>query len=386
MGRISDLTTWRWGRRRPYFLIGMLPFGVCYAALWWDVTAETQSTRFAYYAAAYILYCLSTTVISVPYLALLPELTASYQERTSINTYRASAAILGALLAATAMRPLAEAFGGRAEGFAAAGIIFGIWMILPWLVVYRATWERPDFQRPARTPFFAGMKLILQHRTYMRLIGLYLLGRIAIDLATAMFMFYFTYWLGRPDDFGITMGLFLVAVVIALPIWLRISQHTDKRTIFIFGAAWWVGAQIFLILATPDWPRIAIFVGAAIAGVGYAVADVMPWSMLGDVVDEDELVSGERREGIYAGFFTFLRKLGGATGVAAALFVLDLSGYQQGAEQSERTLWMIRILTAGVPGVFVMLAGWVALRYPLGRARHAQILEELRMRRRQSAT
>jgi oligogalacturonide transporter len=224
MGRISDLTTWRWGRRRPYFLIGMLPFGVCYAALWWDVTAETQSTRFAYYAAAYILYCLSTTVISVPYLALLPELTASYQERTSINTYRASAAILGALLAATAMRPLAEAFGGRAEGFAAAGIIFGIWMILPWLVVYRATWERPDFQRPARTPFFAGMKLILQHRTYMRLIGLYLLGRIAIDLATAMFMFYFTYWLGRPDDFGITMGLFLVAVVIALPIWLRIRS------------------------------------------------------------------------------------------------------------------------------------------------------------------
>jgi GPH family glycoside/pentoside/hexuronide:cation symporter len=120
--------------------------------------------------------------------------------------------------------------------------------------------------------------------------------------------------------------------------------------------------------------------------VGYAVADVMPWSMLGDVVDEDELVSGERREGIYAGFFTFLRKLGGATGVAVALFVLDLSGYQQGAVQSERTLWMIRILTAGVPAVFVMLAGWVALRYPLGRARHAQILEELRMRRRQSAT
>jgi sugar (glycoside-pentoside-hexuronide) transporter len=382
MGRISDLTSWRWGRRRPYFLIGMLPFGVCYAALWWNVSAEAQSTRFAYYAAAYILYSLSTTVISVPYLALLPELTASYQERTSLNTYRASAAILGALLAATAMRPLAEAFGGRADGFAAAGIVFGIWMILPWFVVYRATWERPDFQRPARTPFLAGLKLILQHRTYMRLIGLYLLGRIAIDLATAMFMFYFTYWLGRPDDFGITMGLFLVAVVVALPVWLRISEHTDKRTIFIFGAAWWVGAQIFLILATPDWPRIAIFVGAVIAGVGYAVADVMPWSMLGDVVDEDELSTGERREGIYAGFFTFLRKLGGATGVAVALFVLDLSGYQKGAEQSELTLWMIRILTAGVPGVFVLLAGWVAIRYPLGRVRHAEILEELRRRRR----
>jgi Na+/melibiose symporter-like transporter len=206
-----------------------------------------------------------------------------------------------------------------------------------------------------------------------------------MDLATAMFIFYFTFWLGRPEDFEITMGLFLVSVVLALPVWLRVSERTDKRNIYLFGAAWWVGAQVFIFSATPAWPRSVIFLGAVIAGVGYAVADAMPWSMLGDVVDEDELTSGERREGIYTGFFTFLRKLGGAAGVATALFVLDLSGYREGAEQTELTLWTIRSLTAGAPAVFVLLAAWVTLRYPLSRARHAEILAELRVRRRQDA-
>jgi sugar (glycoside-pentoside-hexuronide) transporter len=385
MGRISDRTSWRAGRRRPYFLIGVLPFGACFAALWWNVPAPEQSVRFAYYAVVYVLYSLSVTVIAVPYMALLPELTASYQERTSLSIYRSVAAVLGTLLAVTAMRPLAEALGGGSEGFAAAGVVFGIWLMLPWIFVYRATWERPDFQRPGRHSLREGIRQIWRHHTYRRLVGLYLLGRIAMDLATAMFIFYFTFWLGRPEDFEITMGLFLVSVMLALPVWLRVSERTDKRNIYLFGAAWWVGAQVFIFSATPDWPRGVIFLGAVIAGVGYAVADAMPWSMLGDVVDEDELTSGERREGIYTGFFTFLRKLGGAAGVATALFVLDLSGYREGAEQTNLTLWTIRSLTAGAPAVFLLLAAWVTLRYPLSRARHAEILAELRVRRRQEA-
>ena len=108
---------------------------------------------------------------------------------------------------------------------------------------------------------------------------------------------------------------------------------------------------------------------------------MIPWSMLGEVVDEDELRSGERREGLYFGLFTFLRKLGGASAVAIALFVLDLSGYVANEVQSQATLTTIRVLTAVVPGVFVALGAWVALGYPLTRARHAEIRSALEMRR-----
>jgi sugar (glycoside-pentoside-hexuronide) transporter len=386
MGRISDATRLRAGRRRPYFLMGMLPFGVLFALLWADRSGSGEMAQLGYYAGVYAVFVLAMTVLSVPYLALIPEMAASYQERTSVNAFRAAGAIGGTLLAATAMRPLADALGGGPSAWATVGLIAGVYLILPWPFVFGATFERPGFQRPSEQPFFASVRSLARHPAYVRLTGLFLLGRIAIDLASTMFIYYFTYWLGRPEDFGPTLGLFLLSVVGALPLWLRVSHHVDKRTIFMLGAASWIGSQAFLLAATPEWPRFWIFLGAAIGGVGYAAADMIPWSMLGEVVDEDELRSGERREGLYFGLFTFLRKLGGASAVALALLVLDLAGYAKDQVQSQTTLTTIRVLTAVVPAVFVALGAFVALGYPLTRARHDEILRELAQRRPEPST
>jgi GPH family glycoside/pentoside/hexuronide:cation symporter len=241
---------------------------------------------------------------------------------------------------------------------------------------------RPDSQ----TNFAASLRQLFQHQSYRNLTGLYLLGRISIDLTSAMFLYYFTWWLGRPEDFAITMGLFLAVVACSLPGWLAISKRIEKRTIFLLGAASWIGGQLFLFLAQPEWPRLAVFVGAAVAGVGYAAADMIPWSMLGEVVDEGELESGERREGMYFGLFMFLRKLGGAAGVALALALLEWTGYDGTAPaQPASALMTIRLLTAIVPGCFVFLAAMVALRYSLTRQRHAEILVALDQRRRAAA-
>jgi sugar (glycoside-pentoside-hexuronide) transporter len=381
MGRLSDATRLRAGRRRPYFLMGMVPFGVLYALLWVDRSAASEGAQMFYYAGVYAVFVLTMTLLSVPYLALIPELATSYQERTSLNAYRAAGAICGTLLAATLMRPIADSLGGGAGGWATLGLLAGVYLMLPWPFVYRATFERPGFQRPTEQAFFASIATLAKHPAYLRLTGLFLLGRIAIDLTSTMFLYYFSYWLGRPEDFGPTLGLFLLAVVGSLPLWLRISQYVDKRTIFILGAASWIGSQLFLLAATPEWPRLWIFVGAAIGGVGYAAADMIPWSMLGEVVDEDELRTGHRREGLYFGLFTFLRKLGGAIAVALGLFVLELSGYAANQVQSQTTLTTIRVLTAVVPGVFVALGALVALGYPLTRARHDEILAALAERR-----
>jgi len=380
MGRLSDATRWRAGRRRPYFLIGALPLGASFAALWASFETPGEAGKFAYYGGVYVLFALSTTVLSVPYLALIPEMTTSYQERTSINSFRAAGAILGTLLAVGAMRPLAMVLGGGARGWLAAGVVFGVWLAAPWPLVHRATFERPGFQREGHEPFLKSVRSLARHPAYVRLTGLFLLGRIAIDLTSTMFLYYFTYWLGRPDDFGPTLVLFLLTVVASLPMWVAISRRVEKRTLYVLGAASWIGSQLFLLAATPGWPRLWIFVGAAIGGVGYAAADMIPWSMLGEVVDEDELRSGERREGLYFGLFTFLRKLGGASAVAIALFLLDLSGYVANRPQSQLTITTIRALTAVVPGVFVALGAWVARTYPITRARHAEILSALEAR------
>ncbi len=380
MGRFSDRTTWKAGRRRPFFLIGMVPFGLSFAALWWDTSVFDERSAAHFYMALYVVFSLSTTVVAVPYLAIIPEMTGSYDERTSLNAWRAVGAIFGALLAAAAIQPLAGYFGGGAAGYQQAGLLAGLWIMAVWPFVYRVTFERPTQGPAADTSLLESIQSLVRHAAFVRLTGVYILGRIAIDLTSTMFLYYFTWWLGRPEDFPITLGVFLLCVALAMPMWNAVARRVDKHMIFLMGVASWIVSQAGLLLAEPDWPRFWIFLGAAIGGVGYAAADMIPWSMLGEVVDEDELNTGQRREGVYFGLFMFLRKLGGASAVAIALWVLGLTGYVGGegvTGQSEQTLTTIRVLTAAVPAGFVALAGVVAWNFPITRARHAEIVAAL---------
>lgn len=373
MGRISDRTRMRAGRRRPWFLIGAVPFGVSFALMWAEAPFASEWARFAFYTAAYALMTAAMTVLSVPYLALLPEMALDYDARTSLNTWRTVGSTLG-IFAAIAIRPVAEAFGGGAPGFAAAGAVYGLALALPWIAVYRATFERPELhERPIETGFFASIVYTFRHRTFMRLIWLYIMGRIAMDLAAALLILYVSYWLGRPGDFELVMLLFLIAIVVALPFWLRIARGRDKAAIFIAGSLWWMALTLGLAFVQPDWPRWLLFAYVPLIGFGFAVVDLMPWSMVGEVIDEDEADSGERREGLYNGMFTFLRKLGGGLGVFLVMGILDLFGYQKGTAQSETARQAIRWMTACAPPFFLFWAVWFARGYPLTRARHHEI-------------
>ena len=382
MGRISDRCRWKSGRRRPFFLLGALPFGLFFALLWLDLGGASQAALFAYYTAVFVLGSLSMTMVSVPYLALLPEMAIGYDARTSLNTWRNAGAVLGVFVA-VAFRPVANLLGGGPAGFSTAGAVFGLGFALPWLAIHRVSWERADFQ--ARVPhlgFRDSMRLLLGHASFRRLTAMYLCGRVSMDLIGAMLILYFTHYLGRSGDFEWMMLLFLSAVLASLPAWLALARRFEKASVFAVGTLWWAAGQLLFVAVQPDWPRWVVFVFAPVIALGYAVVDLMPWSMIGEVVDEDELASGERREGIYNGFFMFVRKLAGAAGVAFAMFVLGSLGFGKHETQPAAAVEAIRWIATVVPAVMLLLSAWFARGYPLTRAEHARILAELSARER----
>ena len=380
MGRISDVCRWKLGRRRPFFLIGALPFGLFFALLWIDVSGRSQGEMFAYYTAVYVLLSLAMTTLSVPYLALQPEMAIGYDARTSLNTYRNAGSVVG-VLAAVSFRPVANALGGGPSGFALAGVCFGVLMALPWLAIFAASWERRDFAaRPVKLSFLDGARLVARHAAFRRLTGMYLCGRVSMDLVGAMLILFFTHWIGRSGDFETLMIVFMVSVLAWLPIWLRVSRRLEKSTTFVIGTSIWIAGQLVFLFATPDWPAWLIFVLAPLVAAGYALVDLMPWSMLGEVVDEDDLANGERREGVYNGFFMFLRKLAGTVAVFLAMALLGFLGFTQGAEQPEAAVTAMRWLTSVGPAVFLAVSIAFARGYPLTRAEHARILAQLAAR------
>ena len=381
MGRISDRTRWHWGRRRPYFLLGAVPFGLAFALLWTSPPVGSEVGRCAFYMAVYVLLSLATTVVSVPYLALLPEMALDYDERTSVNTYRHVASVFG-IVAALGLRPLAGVYGEGPIGFAVAGSLYGVLVTLPWVIVYVASWEREEFRsRPSVSSLGEGLSSLARHATYRQLTALYLTGRMAIDLTGALLLLYFTHWIGRSADFEPAMLIFLTAVICASPVWLRLTRRFDKAAMFRAGALLWMAGQVLLLAVQPDWPRgVALSLGLLL-GAGYAVVDFMPWAMIGDVIDEDDLAYGERREGLYNGSFGFLRKVAGAAVVMVALAILDLAGFRKGAAPDASAILAIRYLTALGPAVLLLVAVWLARGYPLGRERHGAIARDLAARR-----
>lgn len=381
MGRISDRTTWKAGRRRPYLLIGAVPFALSFAAIWSAPPIADPALEFVFYAGVYVAISVSMTVVAIPYQALLPELTPSYHERTSLATFRAISSILGTLVTLLFFRQIVGLFGGGPFGWSMAGLVFGLWILLPWLPIWWVTYERPGEGAPPATSTREYFALLGRNRSFRSLIALYALGRIAIDLPMALFLHYFTYVLGRPEDFEPVMGVFLVSVVAAMPFWLRFSRGRDKKTTYLYGCVGWVFGLLTLFVNQPEWPLAVTLLATALAGIGYSAADMIPWSMVADVADEDEILSNERREGLYVGVFTFLRKLAGAVGVALTFVALDVVGFESGVENAAAVLWALRAATAFVPVVFVLASAWAARRYPLSWRRHGEILAELSRRR-----
>jgi len=385
MGRLSDATRWKSGRRRPYLLIGALPFGASFAAMWlvppFLAAPDAQLVRFAYYALAYCSLALWMTVLSIPYLALLPEMALGYDERTALSTWRNVGSTLG-IFVAIGIKPLAEALGGGAAGFAAAGAIVGACLVPPWLVVHRVTFERPGFRgEGASLPLGDALAAVAANRPFRRLLGLFLAGRMAMDVIGALMILYVSFWLGSPGDFEPVMLGFLLTVLLALPFWTRFARGREKARVFQVAALGWAAAGLLFLLAEPGWPLPAVVALACVGGAGFAAVDLLPWAMLGEVIDADELASGERRDGLFNGFFTFLRKIAGAVGVFVVMAILDGAGLAKGESQSETVRQTIRWLTFVAPGLCLVVAAWLARDYPLTRAEHAQIRAALEARR-----
>jgi Na+/melibiose symporter-like transporter len=304
-----------------------------------------------------------------------------YDARTSLNTYRAAGAVVGTF-AALGIRPLSELFGGGGGGFAGAGALYGAALAAPWLWVHRVSFERPGFQgRGAEVGLLDALRTVFRHRTFTQLTALYIFGRIAMDLVGALVILYVTFWIGRSSDFEPVMGLFLLCVLASLPLWLRIATRRDKVSVFIAGSLGWAAVSLLACAFGPGTPRAVLLVWAVAAAVGYAVVDLMPWSMVGDVIDEDDLAHGERREGLYNGVFTFLRKLGGGLGVFLVMSLLDLAGLEPKSEsQGEGVRQAVRWLTGLAPCFFLLIGVWCARGYPLGREAHARIAAALEAR------
>ncbi len=395
IGTISDRVQTRWGRRRPWFLWGAIPFGLAFF-LMFQVPDFSDTGKFWYYLLVALLLDTAYTIVNVPYTALTPELTNDYDERTSLTSYRFAFSIGSALIAGvlhpTIVNAVVDGGGTVQQGYV---LSIGIWAIaatLPFFFAFWGTYERHTVTTEA-IPFLAGLKITFGNRAFRYVAGIYLLSWLVVQIVSSIIPFYLTYWLRNPGLIAPVILAVQASAFVWLFIWTRASRTIGKKGVYYRGMVFWIVVLLGLFAVQPTTPSWVVIVLALLAGIGVATAYLVPWSMLPDVIELDELETGQRREGVYYGFVVLLQKLGLALGLFIVGQLLTLTGYVQPevgsstlVTQPESALFVIRLLIGPLSAI-VLVAG-VALVYlfPITKQQHEQTLAELARRKQVTAT
>ncbi|HEX6293344.1 MAG TPA: MFS transporter [Herpetosiphonaceae bacterium] len=395
VGTLSDRIRTRWGRRRPWFLFGAIPFGLSFFLLFlvppWDAAG-----KFWYYLIVSLMLDTAFTAVNVPYTALTPELTKDYDERTSLNSYRFAFSICGGLIAAVlhpvivgAIRPS----GGEQAGYAVSALIWAILATLPFFFAFWGTYERHTAEETPELPFWTGLKITFGNRAFRYVAGIYLLSWLVLQTVQTVIIYYLTYWLRRPDLTPRVILSVQGSALIWLFIWTRASRTVGKKGVYYRGMVFWIAVLLGLYAVQPGWPSWVPITLGLLAGVGVATAYLIPWAMLPDVIELDELETGQRREGAYYGFFVLLQKLGLALNLFLIGQILEVTGYitpppgvTTPIEQPASTLFAIRLLVGPLPALLLLAGVFLVYRFPITREQHEHTLAELARRRQPSGS
>jgi GPH family glycoside/pentoside/hexuronide:cation symporter len=380
VGYISDRTHSRWGRRKPYMLLGAIPFGLTIWLLFSVPPGLTGLTAFLVVLATFLLVDTTQTLVSVPYYALSAELTYDYDERTSLISVRMIFSVLGYILGAAATTAVAGIFIGqgwsKTAAYSGMGAIFGVVAVITLLITTLGVKERsrPELQ-PAHMPVGSQIRQVFKNRPFVQYMIMSTIISISFTLLTSLLPYFLTYQLQMADQISLVMLVMLVTIGVFLIPWRYVSQKVNKGPAYAMGLAI-ASVAILAAFMLPVGPSPWIYLIAFVAGVGFSAQYVFPWSMLPDVIEVDQVATKERHEGIYFGVNAFLGKLTGALGIAAAGWALKLYGYVPNAVQTSYALFGIRFFFAIIPVIAFAIALPLLIWYPITRTTHMQLTGE----------
>jgi GPH family glycoside/pentoside/hexuronide:cation symporter len=384
IGHFSDRTRTRWGRRRPFLLFGALPYGLIFALLWWQPPFLTSPlSLMLFYTVMYVLYDAAGTFVYMPYFSLTPELTEDYDERTELTSYRMFFSIFGGLVSfVVPMMIIKDMIEDNSPNIFLMGVIFGIVAALPLLLVFFFTREKPAFIKLERPNFWKSLKAALKNRPFVFSAVIYLFTWTSMHIIEANLLYYIKYVINRSSMETAIMATIFVTAIFSLPAWDWISKKFNKRLAYIYGIAFWAVVQILLITVTPSSSLVYLFTLCFLAGIGVGAAHVLPWAMIPDAVEVDELKTGERHEGMFYSLVTLFGKAANAIAIPLTLLILDWSGYIPKSDfQPTSTLTGIRLVVGPIPAFLLICGIAFAIFYPLTREEHHDVVQQLEVRR-----
>ena len=392
VGVLSDRTSHPWGRRYPWIIYGGIPFGIFFL-LQWIVPSTDHTVLFWYYVAISILFNTAYTAVNLPYTALTPELTQDYNERTSLNSFRFAFSIGGSIFSLIVAGIIILVFPNNPnQAYLVLGAICAVISVLPlyWCVlgtrkhVAAQLLENAELDNSTSLPLKEQLQIAFSNRPFLYVIGIYLFSWLGVQLTATIIPYFVVNWMQQPQY---VFSLVAIAVqgtaLIMLFVWSKVSERYGKKAVYFMGMSLWIIAQAGLFFLQPG-QVVQMYLLAVMAGVGVSTAYLIPWSMIPDVIELDELQTGERREGVFYSFMVLLQKIGLALGLWLVGQALERAGFlatiqgQAAPVQPDSALFAIRVAIGPLPTIALIAGMILTYFYPISREVHAEILLKLR--------
>jgi len=367
MGRISDSTRSRWGRRRPYLLAGSLACGVGFYFLFNVPAYDNVTARLVYMTLMFTLVSTAFSVFSVPYLAKASELAPGYKGRTTIMAYRIAFQSVGILLGIGMVKYLVEWGGGGLAGYTFMGAVLGAVCMCSMLSPYFTTRNVPvETIENQSGPLRDQVRTALENKPYFILAMAVILYWVAASCVYAGLPYMFDYIILGSAGLLFEMALYMtLAGFIAIPAWTWLAGRIGKKHTYYISMLAYCVTLLSWILAEPNQDLLVILRGilVGLTNTGLLMTAV---AMLPDTIEFDHICTGLRREGIFSGFWMAIEKAGNAVGALVVGLILSSTGFIESAggvrvEQTEQAINGILISYAVTP-VMLMLLSLIIMR------------------------
>jgi GPH family glycoside/pentoside/hexuronide:cation symporter len=247
--------------------------------------------------------------------------------------------------------------------------------------------KRQTAEEPPSIPLGEQLKIIFSNKPFLYVIGIYLFSWLAVQVTASVIPYFVVNWMRLKESDVPTVILgFQGTALLVLFVWSALSKRFGKKIVYFMGMILWIIALIGVFFLQPG-QIVWLYILAVIAGFGISTAYLIPWSMMPDVIELDELNTGQRREGIFYGFMVLLQKFGLAFGLFLVGNALQFSGFKEAVAgqntlpiQPDSALLAIRFATSILPAFFLVCGLVLAYFYPLTREVHAEILLKLKER------
>jgi Na+/melibiose symporter-like transporter len=366
VGSLSDRTSTRLGRRRPFILFAGLTVLPTFLFVWAAPFADPVLSA-CFVVALFSLCSVCYSAFLVPYCALSSELATDYHDSTSLNSYRATYSMLGCVLAGAGAPLIVEQFGGGRAGYLAMGISMGAIMAASVLTTFFASREPVRRTEAVKLTRAQTCEALANNRPYLLLLVAYFMHIVGAGVVGATLAYFVTYVLHRSADFlSLLFFLSFGASVVAIPMFVWLGKRVGKFGAFAVAlilSAVSVAAYVCLSSATPVALvlLIPILVGMSEGGI-----QVFAYAMLADCIRYgDGRSNGLHPGAVLSGFFVAGEKLGFAVGALVAGGIFAMAGLietQQGlTAQPHSAIVGIRLAASAVPtilNIFALVVFW----------------------------